>query len=376
MPRTRMLGNEIDKSELLLCLYGKLEGVDVLVWVPRQYPFAIPRVELNLEGSRGRGTEFLEHISSDGSFNLPLFSHWRHDSCDISMVMQELIKIINLKSGSLGPFKDPPLVPKLPPKLQSKEYSDKSLQMPQLPPKPPKPTSKTPIDYNSILSLNPTAISSATGDFAVLNITSPITSAEGSEHTSLHNNTEEQASFPNWLDFDPTSGSHDNSHKTALANLKNTIATLSDQLVTRNRYEWEHHKEAIIDAIIKFKSLKKQDYHTLQLLEDAIKANTQILQLEIESLDTEIQKGHQFFEKQEYNSFDINKCIVAGTVALNQVYELVARDYAISDTIQLLSLMFNRRMFTIEVFIKKTRELSREQFLTRVHRNRIFSLLE
>nr|2F66_A Chain A, Suppressor protein STP22 of temperature-sensitive alpha-factor receptor and arginine permease [Saccharomyces cerevisiae]2F66_D Chain D, Suppressor protein STP22 of temperature-sensitive alpha-factor receptor and arginine permease [Saccharomyces cerevisiae]2F6M_A Chain A, Suppressor protein STP22 of temperature-sensitive alpha-factor receptor and arginine permease [Saccharomyces cerevisiae]2F6M_C Chain C, Suppressor protein STP22 of temperature-sensitive alpha-factor receptor and argi len=63
------------------------------------------------------------------------------------------------------------------------------------------------------------------------------------------------------------------------------------------------------------------------------------------------------------------------TDGLNQLYNLVAQDYALTDTIEALSRMLHRGTIPLDTFVKQGRELARQQFLVRWHIQRITSPL-
>ncbi|KAI5853932.1 ESCRT-I component [Tricharina praecox] len=60
---------------------------------------------------------------------------------------------------------------------------------------------------------------------------------------------------------------------------------------------------------------------------------------------------------------DVDAMVVAGSVVETQLYELVAEEMAIEDTIYVLSKALDRERITLEVFLKHARTLAREQFM-------------
>jgi len=62
---------------------------------------------------------------------------------------------------------------------------------------------------------------------------------------------------------------------------------------------------------------------------------------------------------------NIDAVVVAPTVVHNQLYELVTDDMAIEDTIYVLGKALDKERVSLEVFLKHTRALAREQFLKR-----------
>ncbi|KAK6526260.1 hypothetical protein TWF694_004866 [Orbilia ellipsospora] len=62
---------------------------------------------------------------------------------------------------------------------------------------------------------------------------------------------------------------------------------------------------------------------------------------------------------------NIDAVVVAPTVVHNQLYELVTDDMAIEDTIYVLGKALDKERVTLDVFLKHTRALAREQFMKR-----------
>ncbi|KAK6332494.1 hypothetical protein TWF730_004160 [Orbilia blumenaviensis] len=62
---------------------------------------------------------------------------------------------------------------------------------------------------------------------------------------------------------------------------------------------------------------------------------------------------------------NIDGVVVAPTVVHNQLYELVTDDMAIEDTIYVLGKALDKERITLDVFLKHTRALAREQFMKR-----------
>lgn len=60
---------------------------------------------------------------------------------------------------------------------------------------------------------------------------------------------------------------------------------------------------------------------------------------------------------------DVDSMVVAGSVVETQLYDLVAEDMAIEDTIYVLGKALDRERIGLDVFLKHARTLAREQFL-------------
>ncbi|KAF3201614.1 hypothetical protein TWF106_002776 [Orbilia oligospora] len=70
-------------------------------------------------------------------------------------------------------------------------------------------------------------------------------------------------------------------------------------------------------------------------------------------------------EVRDREAPNIDAVVVAPTVVHNQLYELVTDDMAIEDTIYVLGKALDKERITLDVFLKHTRALAREQFMKR-----------
>ncbi|KAK6514224.1 hypothetical protein TWF506_008625 [Arthrobotrys conoides] len=70
-------------------------------------------------------------------------------------------------------------------------------------------------------------------------------------------------------------------------------------------------------------------------------------------------------EVRDREAPNIDGVVVAPTVVHNQLYELVTDDMAIEDTIYVLGKALDKERITLDVFLKHTRALAREQFMKR-----------
>ncbi|KAK6329703.1 hypothetical protein TWF696_003572 [Orbilia brochopaga] len=70
-------------------------------------------------------------------------------------------------------------------------------------------------------------------------------------------------------------------------------------------------------------------------------------------------------EVRDREAPNIDGVVVAPTVVHNQLYELVTDDMAIEDTIYVLGKALDKERITLDIFLKHTRALAREQFMKR-----------
>ncbi|AET37529.1 ubiquitin-binding ESCRT-I subunit protein STP22 Ecym_1290 [Eremothecium cymbalariae DBVPG len=400
-PRSRVFTNKIGGSELLLCLYGKIEDVDILIWVPSEYPIMHPMVYIDFELINGHELQVSQYLDSEGLFYLPIFASWNPEECNLLKVVFDLRNAIR-RNFPLKVLQRPPQVPQ---KLQSFEVRT-DVKSPSLPPKvpssssskstskydtpglPPKPPRYTDTEANSILTrmelMN--SIDSLGNDFGDLHL-SPSASATsfrlpprpvGNTGISPAVPAAKPLSplFPNFLDDETLTQHGDETHRHMLQTLQTIINELAASTAPNYDMEWRRRSSMIKGAIDKFYLLYKHEWNNLEQLRSTLKENTQTLHQEISKINEELDKDSAFKEKYPQDSFNLIDYIVAETVALNQLYELTAKHHAISDGIQLLSQMLNQGKISVDIFVKKTRMLARDQFLTKVHIDKIVKLLK
>lgn len=130
------------------------------------------------------------------------------------------------------------------------------------------------------------------------------------------------------------------------------------------------------DSVARFHEMVTADSTRLQAVEQTIEQTMQTLNAQIEVLAAERAKVQEFSSASPFDDeFDVDAIAVAQTDGLNQLYHLVAKDYALTDTIECLSRMLHRGSVPLDTFVRQGRELARQQFLVRWHIQRITSPL-
>lgn len=133
----------------------------------------------------------------------------------------------------------------------------------------------------------------------------------------------------------------------------------------------------INNCIIQFEQLFAHEKRQIDELNSNIDS-------QIESIDTEIGKLNKLendwssnFKKIEDISLDTQENIqIIETLGLNQCYQLVAKDKAITDTLSLLNDSLNEQKISLDSFVRKSRQLAREQFAAKFHLEKNFNLLD
>lgn len=163
-------------------------------------------------------------------------------------------------------------------------------------------------------------------------------------------------------------------HKEALDHLQNVL----NQLKIMDAH---YTKETIEDRILPIKSAIEQFELSYNYEQAALNRTRETIEFTKECLDREIsaiQRQTEQVEQYENNvgdNPDPNSIVATENLRINQLYEIAAKDYALSDAIHTIGRLLNSGSIKLDTFVKKTRELAREQFLTRMHMQKIISSL-
>ncbi|KAI7901444.1 Vps23 core domain-containing protein [Cokeromyces recurvatus] len=103
----------------------------------------------------------------------------------------------------------------------------------------------------------------------------------------------------------------------------------------------------------------EQEFRALNDIKDRLKYNNSILEKGLKEIDPIIERVNSMPDVQ------VDETICGTTVVANQLFELVADDNAISDTVYFLAKALNSERIDLATFMKYTRMLSREQFMKR-----------
>lgn len=164
-------------------------------------------------------------------------------------------------------------------------------------------------------------------------------------------------------------------HARAINELKKSMLEMLSYDKGYGRDQVQSRVPHIQVAVTQFDDMYAQEAQRMNWMAQSIAASKMSLESEIAKVDRETERVHEFIAKNG-REMDPDKVITAETLALNQLYELVARDRAITDTIHALSRLLNCGALEFDQFVKKVRELARSQFTTRLHIRKIVDLLE
>ncbi|EJT41349.1 STP22-like protein [Saccharomyces kudriavzevii IFO 1802] len=338
-PRTRVFTHPDGTPQLLLSLYGTIGSggnasspncVPVIMWVPNLYPVKPPFISIDLENfdmnTISSSLPIQAYIDSNGWVALPILGRWDPATMNLTMIVQEFTSLLSEPSQDR--------VPSLPPKPNVQPSLERTT--PPLPPKPNSPHVQPPLPPPP-----PPQPPSNTVDL---------------------------------MDIDNTDSSSTNHHE-MLHNLQLVVNELyredvdyvADKILTR--------QTIMQDSIARFHEMIAIDRNHLQAVEQAIAQTMRSLNAQIDVLTAERANVQQFSSASPLDGEDMSSIAVAQTEGLNQLYKLVAKDYALTDTIECLSRMLHRGTVPLDTFVKQGRELARQQFLVRWHIQRITSPL-
>ncbi|CCC69470.1 hypothetical protein NCAS_0C04800 [Naumovozyma castellii] len=179
------------------------------------------------------------------------------------------------------------------------------------------------------------------------------------------------------LDLTTSGETHeDSTHKKTMIDLQETINALSQADKTYIDSELQGRVGTIESAFQQFEDLYAYETKYISSVKQSIEENKDKLRRETEVVKNEIQNVRNFGNKHlEKGTTDPLWMVSTESAGLNQLYDLVAKDDALSDTINALYQMLNRGVIALDLFVRKSRELAREQFLTRLHIEKITTIL-
>ncbi|AQZ15402.1 STP22 (YCL008C) [Zygosaccharomyces parabailii] len=359
-PRTRVYTDSSGISELLLCIYGKplaSSSVPLLIWVPKSYPLEHPLVYIDLEALQDTKVSPGKHVDPNGSISIPLFDKWDSKTCNLLQAVDECIKICRYDHvvDPITPVEMPPLT--LPPKLPPHEAA-----VAPKPPLPKKPDLPSP-------SFMPTP-----GRHSVR----PSIPAKSTliKHTGVPPLPKKPPTAPvfDLLDSTITSDAA-TTHKAIMTDLQRALNQMSEADTIYVRDNLRSRKLSIESALGQFDGMYESESKALKNVIESIVLTKKSLQQEIETVERQFEKI-DFYEKENGEVLDSSMLASADSVATNQLYNLVAKDYALSDTMHMLARLLACDTITLDIFIKKTRHLGREQFFTRIHIQKVVESMQ
>ncbi|KAI9007906.1 UEV domain-containing protein [Phycomyces nitens] len=376
-------------TQLLLCLHGTIPityrsipyNIPVAFWIPSEYPLfpPIPYVKptANMLVREGK------HVDKSGLCYHSYRSLWKTDVNNHTLL--ELIAILQGVFGQEPPvFTKPPSNPLLstPPQVgspQKQETPDRAMFI-RPSPSPSTPTNMTP---PHIPPSTNTSLSRWTGDgTAYYNIQKGLASmslspSDYTAHTTLPVPTPTPTPLSSTsTPIAPTSSPAPVSAAPTVSPAARPAAVpptdmgdLQDRLCRKVAERMEQFNQVIsrdIDSLLMTnRQLNDGDIqieHEQRMLIDIrerLKNNIQVISKKTIELDEAITTANAIPD------VSMDEAIYGTTVVYNQMFDLVADDNAIVDTIYYLSKALNTECIDLGTFMKCTRSLAREQFMKR-----------
>ncbi|CUS21041.1 LAQU0S02e04456g1_1 [Lachancea quebecensis] len=426
-PKTRVFTDFQGRSQLLLCLYGRLEAVPVLLWVPLEYPIAAPYAFVDLESLCGARLRANSYVDANGAFSLPALERWDPQVSTVGELVSEMARAVAEEppvymDEELQSLPIPPRAALVPTAAPTAAVDDLACQVgaftlkdstssraPALPPKPP--LGVAPESSNApIVSLPPRPPIAAPGRSTETMPSSnsprppasvpappleaplpprppakePYSSSAyaGNPLDSQHAETlaarpatapTTPQPMPSLMDTD-ASGESNPSHHRAIEELRHTIASLSEEDRQSVQETLKARMYAVQNATAQFKHISDHEAAALEQFSQTLCSRRQVLRENLDHVDEQLQKAQQYI--QDYGpDTDLRTILAPEPAGVQQLRNLVAKDHAITDTIHALNHMLGQNVITLDIFIKKTRALASDQFLTRVHVNKILEQL-
>lgn len=378
-PRTRVFIDCKGKSRLLLCLYGKFNHIQtqedatmasnevpILIWIDDNYPLTHPQCFMDMENI---GYEWMinvgKHIDANGQIYLPFFQNWddKDSQYNIINTVKELQILI---SKEMLLRRKQPL---LPPKTRGTSLPQPTTTAPPPPQQQQtRPSEPPPIPARPQLPLSTHQESSPS-----VSLTTPPPPRRPAQ---LKKPSVIPQPVVDLMDSDllTTSGTGDSMHQThinELSQLLNQLELVEQDTVNQVR---DTRLPKIDQAIGQFQDTLKYENDNLQTIKSQLQANKEVLIHQMNELAQLESEWSQKYVMAGLEDED-HPLQIAETLGLNQLYDLMSQDMTLDDTIAILSELLNKNRITLDIFIRKTRDLAKQQFMVRLHIEKIYNML-
>ncbi|CAO3661339.1 unnamed protein product [Rhizopus stolonifer] len=325
-------------TQLLLCIHGTVPitylsipyNIPVAFWIPREYPSVspIPYVKPTTNMLIREGI----HVDKSGLCYHQYISSWSNNQ---THHLLELVAILQQVFA-----REPPVYTKPNTNMNSPQFQESLLNSQSSPTLPRRPTSnqKPPSPW-----LSENTIHHLKQGLSSMHISHPISKSASVPlphvtSTPIRSNTTDGINMGK--------SRHDLLYKRLMDRL-HSYSKSSETYLIQNRQLCE--AEASIE-------------HEYKILCD-VKERLQFNQGVLETRSVEIEKITK--QVNIMPDVQIDETLCGTSVVGNQLFELVADENAISDTIYLLAKALNSERIDLSTFMKYTRMLSREQFMKR-----------
>ncbi|OBT64351.1 hypothetical protein VE03_05809 [Pseudogymnoascus sp. 23342-1-I1] len=387
-PKTEVYTYENGVSELLLQLSGTLPVAfrgttyrfPVTVWIPHQYPRAEPVVYVSpAEGMMVRAGQ---HVDPQGRVYHPYLAGWAefHDKSnilDFLAILRDVFAkeppVVSRQSQSTPvasprPQSIPPPVPPLPPDIAKSPAPHQNAGAPQPPPPPPK--------QHETIAQRPQPPQTGNSGPPLPPLPPSVNPRQAQPPIPHHdpytsNAPQRQTPIPDLLDDTiplpqpaaapaPAPPIPPNPQKDALLHtLALALHSARQKTVSRNA-DTQHSLSAQHTAMLTALHALQSETAQLETLEGALSSNTASLNSSLASADALIKRAPQMTPPS------IDDLLVAPTAVANQLYDAVAEERALGDTIFVLGRAVEKGRVAPQTFVKITRGLAREWWLKKV----------
>ncbi|CCK71910.1 ubiquitin-binding ESCRT-I subunit protein STP22 KNAG_0I01190 [Huiozyma naganishii CBS 8797] len=376
-PRTRVFTNPSGEAQLLLCLYGDFVNVQVsgpvpiLIWVCSQYPLKAPVVFVDVEKlGPDREVRVGGQIDSNGQIYLPILHQWDPKLSNVVKLIKELETLIQTQQLVTELGRQSPETPAIP--KDTRSTGDK-------PPLPLKPNQS----ISSPKSIDPERQQAYPKTIAET-LPPPIPARPGFVSPQPLPNrrisppvAREPVNRPtpladlDLMDTDLPLNTKDDPHKQALDILTKKLEGLTVREHSVVAGQFGQRKASIEKSIAQFNDLLAFETQQVELMGDQVAQYTSSLRREMKRLDNNVSDWEANYEKAGSTA----RLHHTETSGLDQLYDLVAQDLALDDTIEFLYSLLNRDSLSLDLYVRKTRALAKQQFMIRLHIEKICNML-
>ncbi|PWW75334.1 UEV-domain-containing protein [Tuber magnatum] len=367
-PRTEVYTHEDGRPELLLHLHGTIPvlfrgatyNIPLTIWLPHTYPrqppmaFVTPAKDMLIRPGN--------HVDPSGRCYHPYLANWINYS-DRS----NIVDLCDVLRGVFG--REPPVYSKTAPPVVRPAEGDDSPPPPPLPPLPPVPPHPNAQQQPQQRPLPPGENTNGQGRGA------PGGYIGGPPPPPLPPAPHRASGTPQLQapPYNPSGGPGPYpppSFRQTISNLErrphNLLTRISAALHTLATASHTNLTTATLPQVITQRdSLTRAQSHMTQELQDLARLHALCAQ-DGEILKERIAAAEGVIHDAEDREVPgVDAVVVGVTVVHAQLYELVTEDRAIEDTIYVLGKALDRERISLEVFLKHTRTLAREQFLLR-----------
>ncbi|KAK5779336.1 hypothetical protein RI543_003226 [Arxiozyma heterogenica] len=381
-PRTRVFTDSRGKSHLLLCFYGKfkivsriknnssigndngiyadeeLEEIPVLIWIEEDYPLSHPLCYLDLEQiDKDWVINIGKNIDSNGQIYLPFFKDWNDQDSNYNII-NTIKNLQNTINNEVLLRRKQPL---LPPKVRDIDISNvitataiaTTIIPPAIPERPKLPTTTT---AGSILQTDIKPEEEKIVDL----MDTDIISTDLLSRSNVENSTTHQQQIDE------------------LSDLLNKLEIMEEERIKQVE---DIKLNEIDESIRQFQETLDYENKEMDKMKSQIGMTRDLVINKIKGLEEIELNWSERYRKindvllsdkdndEEYN-FQTTE-----TLGLNQLYGLVAEDMALDDTISVLNGLLSKKGITVDIFIRKTRDLAKRQFMIRLHIEKIYNML-